>query len=165
MSSRSRERKRRSFFKWAKWSNQPCWICGEDIDYAEPGDVGYRYNGNPWQFSIDHFHTIFERPDLEWEASNWRASHTLCNHRRGARPVALTVWEGSKELGRWKRKESDRKYHKRIANEDKLYGILTKVIKKEMNPKDYAKYTTREPFRGKIDQTKLTEVMDRLERE
>lgn len=107
----------------------PCWICGEEIVYVD--DRGEWETKSPWSFSLDHYETKMARPDLEWRMENWRPSHKLCNHRRGARPPEFTVWIGSKELGRWEKKESDKKYERRIANEDRRYKILTNLIRQE----------------------------------
>ncbi|AOE44864.1 HNH endonuclease [Gordonia phage Terapin] len=127
--SKNRRNKRKRFFEECEERDAPCWICKEPIQYRD--DQGEVSTEGPWRFSIDHYKTIFSRPDLEWDYLNWRPSHYLCNNRRGNRSFKNTVWVGSKELGRWS-KEHDEMYERRIAKEEQQYRILTGVIQGEI---------------------------------
>lgn len=60
----------------------PCWICGDDIDYAAPSD-DYE-NGD--RFQRDHFFPVSTHPELQFDPGNWRASHAACNLSRGNEP-------------------------------------------------------------------------------
>lgn len=53
-----------------------CWLCGKPIDPR----LSYPH---PFSFSVDHIEPVVLRPDLEYTASNCRASHLRCNQKRG----------------------------------------------------------------------------------
>lgn len=55
-----------------------CWICGQPIDYSEqPSTTAYSYEP-------DHVISVKDRPDLELDLGNIRASHMSCNRSRGS---------------------------------------------------------------------------------
>jgi hypothetical protein len=65
---------------------EPCWICGEPIDYR----LKYPH---PKSFSIDHMLSARDRPDLIMVQQNWRSAHMGCNAYRGTGepPIDLGV--------------------------------------------------------------------------
>ena len=56
-------------------SGQPCWLCGNPIDYALPV-------GHPDAFNLDHAVARSDRIELAEDPANFRASHSDCNLRR-----------------------------------------------------------------------------------
>lgn len=62
----------------------PCHLCNAAINYklAHP---------HPESWSLDHFHTVKDRPDLIMDMGNWRASHLDCNQRRGTDEPAIDI--------------------------------------------------------------------------
>lgn len=54
----------------------PCHICGQAIDYTLPPSSA----PNAWE--PDHVVPISQRPDLELDLLNIKASHTRCNRSR-----------------------------------------------------------------------------------
>ena len=55
-----------------------CWICGDRIDYAK--GLG---STDPFAYEADHYYTVDEHPELEYDVANLRPSHVKCNRRRG----------------------------------------------------------------------------------
>lgn len=68
-----------------------CWLCSQPIDY----DLAW---GDPFCFSIDHFHPVSTHPELAEVWSNLRASHYDCNNRRGNRAPQPSIGTNSR---RW----------------------------------------------------------------
>jgi 5-methylcytosine-specific restriction endonuclease McrA len=67
----------RAMFKGvARQNNTPCWLCGKPIDYAAPPQT-------PNAFELDHAQPLSTHPELAYEPTNFRASHSLCNRKRG----------------------------------------------------------------------------------
>lgn len=62
-----------------KARQDPCWICGQAIDYSLPG-------GEPGSFEADHVEP-YSRGGTD-TLGNLRASHRLCNQRDGHRKDA-----------------------------------------------------------------------------
>lgn len=61
--------------------NQPCWLCGQAIDYdASPTDTT-----NKDRFQLDHFYPVSTHPQFTEDPTNYRASHADCNNKRGNR--------------------------------------------------------------------------------
>lgn len=56
-----------------------CWLCGREID-------AWRRWPDPQSFSLDHLLHASKHPLLALERTNARASHLVCNQRRGDRP-------------------------------------------------------------------------------
>lgn len=54
----------------------PCWLCGQAIDYDAPA-------GDPDAFQADHVKSWSKHPELREDPANFRASHQLCNQKRG----------------------------------------------------------------------------------
>lgn len=60
------------------WSslNLPCYLCGQPIDYDAP-------RHDPEALEADHVLPVSGYPDLEFEPSNLRPTHSRCNRHRG----------------------------------------------------------------------------------
>lgn len=73
--------------KWAKvrrlaWDRDrkvkaPCHICKQSIDYSLPP------SSYPNSWEPDHVIPVAQRPDLELDLANIKASHMRCNRARG----------------------------------------------------------------------------------
>ncbi|MEV4735545.1 MULTISPECIES: hypothetical protein [unclassified Microbacterium] len=59
--------------------DEPCWLCGQRIDYTVPD----------WStddsFSLDHYFPVSTHPHLQTDPAGFRAAHTDCNRRRSNR--------------------------------------------------------------------------------
>ncbi|WNM72858.1 HNH endonuclease [Arthrobacter phage RedFox] len=62
----------------------PCWLCGEAIDYTLTKDDGR-------SFSADHVKPWSTHPELREDPANYRAAHLICNQKRsnGEAPAGL----------------------------------------------------------------------------
>ena len=58
----------------AAWT--PCHVCNQPIDYRLK-------HGDPWAWELDHLVPVIRDPSLALVVSNFRASHSVCNKRRG----------------------------------------------------------------------------------
>ena len=67
---------REEFKRKCKARNTPCWLCGKPIDFDLP-------HTHPDAFNLDHAIPKSERNDLAEDPTNFRASHKVCNERRG----------------------------------------------------------------------------------
>lgn len=56
----------------------PCWLCGQAIDYTLPHD-------DPHAFSVDHIKPWSTHPELREDPANLAAAHASCNKSRGNR--------------------------------------------------------------------------------
>ena len=66
----------KQFRNHAHARNEPCWICGRPIDWnAVPQSAA--------AFELDHALPRSTHPDLAWEITNMRTSHSACNRKRG----------------------------------------------------------------------------------
>jgi hypothetical protein len=63
---------------------EPCWLCGEDIDYR----LAYPH-ARSW--SLDHKITVHENPELMLDPLNFASSHLECNNIRGTDEPALDL--------------------------------------------------------------------------
>lgn len=72
-------------------ANEPCWLCGQAIDYTAPPETADA-------FEYDHFHPVSTHPQLAEDPANARASHSSCNRSRGDTDPAdlLTVGQQSR---------------------------------------------------------------------
>ena len=60
--------------------NACCWLCGmSHIDYEAPYD-DYK---NDDRFQLDHVYPVSTHPEMQHDATNWRASAAGCNRERG----------------------------------------------------------------------------------
>ncbi|AWY06155.1 HNH endonuclease [Gordonia phage Suzy] len=161
MASPQRKRKRERFYLECVETEAPCWICGEPIEYLDAD--GEPILEGPWSFSLDHYETVCAKPELEWNYDNWRASHHLCNQRRGARRPSRSIWIGSKELGRWQYKEPDDKYRRRIAREEQKYRIMTGVISQDELPETIVTQVQEQQLVQKLfNQEMLQQIIRRV---
>ncbi|MGW0035731.1 HNH endonuclease [Gordonia sp. NPDC003376] len=63
----------------------PCHLCGREIDYS-------LIDGRDAEaFECDHFYPVSKRPELAYDAANFRASHMACNRSRGDAEVRQTL--------------------------------------------------------------------------
>jgi hypothetical protein len=60
---------------------EPCWICEQNGDPAEI-DYGLAYP-DPLSWSLDHLEPVEISPEKALEPTLFRASHLVCNKRRG----------------------------------------------------------------------------------
>lgn len=58
-------------------AREVCHICGQPIDYSVPA------SSSPESWEPDHVIPYSQRPDLELDLGNIRASHKRCNRSRG----------------------------------------------------------------------------------
>lgn len=81
----------RAMFKGvARQNNTGCWLhavgqCvlkGRPIDYNAPPQTAAA-------FELDHAQPLATHPELAYEPSNFRASHSVCNRTRGAKTVHI----------------------------------------------------------------------------
>ena len=68
---------RADFRRRCRNNETPCWLCGKPINYELARE-------HPDCFNLDHAITRQKRLDLAEDPANFRASHRLCNERRGA---------------------------------------------------------------------------------
>lgn len=71
-------------------ASRNCWLDGKPIDFTLP-------RGDPMSFNLDHAIPRDVRPDLAEDPANFRASHQLCNQRRGNRAPDLSIGVNSEE--------------------------------------------------------------------
>lgn len=64
-------------------NNVLCWLCGKQIDYKAPANT-------PHSFELDHAQPLSTHPELAYEPSNFRASHSSCNRSRGDKAMPVT---------------------------------------------------------------------------
>ncbi|MFF4746803.1 HNH endonuclease [Streptomyces sp. NPDC001268] len=62
----------------------PCWICGDEIDYALTGAAAQR---GAWGFTLDHLVPLSRGGDL-LDPANARSAHRRCNSARGNRSTS-----------------------------------------------------------------------------
>lgn len=79
---------RAEFLAKCKANDVPCWLCGKSIDYLLP----YQH---PECFNLDHAIPVSVRPELAEDPASFRASHRLCNERRGNSEPFLDLGEPS----------------------------------------------------------------------
>ena len=94
------ERTRALAFARDRRANAPCWICvmeGRDptIDYSLP------ISSAPRAWEADHYIPLDDRPDLEYDLGNIRASHLSCNRSRQKRAAITLLGNPSRD---WRRK-------------------------------------------------------------
>ena len=75
---------RAEFRRKCKARNTPCWLCGKPIDYELPKD-------HPDTFNLDHAIPKSQRLDLAEDPRNFRASHKICNERRGNNQPSIDI--------------------------------------------------------------------------
>lgn len=63
----------------------PCWLCGQPIDYSAP-----RYTES--SFEADHAKPVSTHPHLELVIGNLRPAHSSCNRSRGAKVQVDGDW-------------------------------------------------------------------------
>lgn len=70
--------------------NRPCWICGMEIDYriSDPHD--------PEVFELDHMYPVKTHPEFAEDPAGFRASHRMCNNRRGIKMLQPRLNETSR---------------------------------------------------------------------
>ncbi|MFG2747213.1 HNH endonuclease signature motif containing protein [Streptomyces chartreusis] len=59
----------------------PCWVCGQDINYALKGLEAQR---SRWAFTLDHLIPLSRGGSL-LDPANARSAHRRCNSARGNR--------------------------------------------------------------------------------
>lgn len=94
----------RSDFRYSKARNKflgvcelhatPCWLCGKPIDYNAKANT-------PNAFELDHAQSVRDFPELVYEPSNFRASHHLCNRRRGVSTIPVSARPTSWTRANW----------------------------------------------------------------
>jgi hypothetical protein len=90
-SSTDYKKAREQFLFWAKTMHntdgtkgQPCWLCGEAIDYRLKFP-------HPRSWSLDHAVPVSDNPALMLNHLNFRSAHLDCNNHRqtGAPPIEM----------------------------------------------------------------------------
>lgn len=96
----------RNWNKLKKWfrgvsqeADEPCWLCGQAIDYSINADLDEDYEYHPDAFEPDHYHPVKTHPHLREDPANLRASHASCNRSRGDTDPAdlLTIGTQSRD--------------------------------------------------------------------
>ena len=87
-STRRYKELRATFKRKCKANSAPCWLCGKTIDYSLPAE-------HPDTFNLDHAIPRVERPDLAEDPNNFRASHRICNERRGSATPQIPIGQPS----------------------------------------------------------------------
>ena len=56
-------------------TDEPCWLCGQPIDYllGDSDDA----------FELDHYYPVSTHPEFNEDPANFKPSHRSCNRRRG----------------------------------------------------------------------------------
>ena len=67
---------KKAFHAECEATNEPCWLCGQPIDYTAPPE-------HPDAFEYDHYHPVSTHPQLTEDPANARAAHSSCNRSRG----------------------------------------------------------------------------------
>lgn len=70
------------FRKHCEQTQQPCWLCGQPIDYTPHSQD---------RFELDHYHPASKRPDLLEDPANFRPSHATCNRTRSNNTITTTI--------------------------------------------------------------------------
>lgn len=70
--------------------HDPCWLCGQAIDYDLPTD-------DPRSFEADHIRPLSTHPHLAEDPNNLAASHRKCNRSRGNRDPSPGLGATSRE--------------------------------------------------------------------
>lgn len=78
-SSQRMQRLRRTFREECAAANLPCWLCGQEINYAARPDDHH----DTTRFQLDHFFPVSTHMEYAEDPANFRASHALCNQQRG----------------------------------------------------------------------------------
>jgi 5-methylcytosine-specific restriction endonuclease McrA len=68
---------RKRIIAWARYRGDPCFRCGQPIDYRLSGR-------HPFGATVDHVLSIAEHPELAFVESLLKVSHRTCNLRYGA---------------------------------------------------------------------------------
>lgn len=76
-SRRWREKIRPQFRDQGVRDNEPCWLCGQPIDYTNTDP----HDDNTWE--PDHFYPRSTHPQFAEDTANLRHSHRGCNRTRG----------------------------------------------------------------------------------
>lgn len=76
-SSREMQKLTNEFKEKCRGEDAVCWLCLEPIGYDGDGTI------DDFAFHLDHFWPWGKFPHLRADRSNFRASHRLCNIRRG----------------------------------------------------------------------------------
>ena len=67
---------KKTFRTASEQTNEPCWLCGQPIDYTAPPE-------HPDAFELDHYHPVSTHPQLMEDPANFRPAHSSCNRSRG----------------------------------------------------------------------------------
>ncbi|NWL34441.1 hypothetical protein [Paenarthrobacter nitroguajacolicus] len=88
--SRRYRKQRLEFRGQGQDNNEPCWLCGMDIDYtlAWPDEQA-------WE--LDHLYPRSTHPQHAEDPANFRHSHSLCNNRRSNRMPDADLGEPSEQ--------------------------------------------------------------------
>lgn len=70
------EKFRKACSQGRRGQGEPCWLCGQDINY-------HLKFPHPGSFSVDHSIPVNDRPDLILDTTLWKPSHFSCNSARG----------------------------------------------------------------------------------
>lgn len=81
-SGRRYDTERYKFLGVCEQHQTPCWLCGQSIDYKAPAQ-------HPRAFELDHAQPVSTHPELAYEPTNFRASHSQCNRSRGDTHIAV----------------------------------------------------------------------------
>lgn len=83
-SGRKYDSERYKFMGVCEHQSVLCWLCGKPIDYKAKAET-------PHAFELDHAMPVSTHPELAYEPSNFRASHSACNRSRGNTPIPVSA--------------------------------------------------------------------------
>lgn len=91
VSTRAFQKQRDQFFAQGQRDNEPCWLCGQPIDYAaKPGSTDDSHE-------LDHYVPVSVDPTMQYDPANFRHAHKICNVLRSNKPPKLSLGTHSRQ--------------------------------------------------------------------
>ena len=78
----------------ARANNEPCWLCGQEIDWSllDAGDT--THDGFP---EVDHVLPLSKFPQYAADQGNMKPAHRGCNNKRSATMTASGIGRSSRD--------------------------------------------------------------------
>lgn len=87
---------KRQAFERDRAANAPCWICVAEGAEDPSIDYSLGYSTGPRAYEADHYVTVHDHPELEYDLANIRPAHQSCNRRRGKRAAITQLGKPSR---------------------------------------------------------------------